>query len=177
MANVKWAVDASHSSIEFSVKHMMISRVKGSFQTFDADIEADPNDLTSANIGLSVDLSSIDTRNADRDNHLRSADFFDVENYPKMTFRSKSIVKTGEGEYDVTGDLTIRGVTRTETFEATYEGGGKNPWGVEVVGFSAKGSIKRSDYGLTWNAALETGGVLVGDEVKIAIELQASQQA
>ncbi|EXX87777.1 hypothetical protein BG53_02380 [Paenibacillus darwinianus] len=177
MAKAKWVVDAPHSSIEFSVKHMMISKVKGLFHAFDADIEADVNDLTSANISISVDLSSIDTRSGDRDNHLRSADFFDIENHPTMTFQSRNIVKTGEHEYDVTGDLTIRGVTRTETFEATFEGGGKNPWGVEVVGFSATGAIKRSNYGLTWNAALETGGVLVGDEVKIAIELQASQQA
>jgi polyisoprenoid-binding protein YceI len=177
MAKVKWAVDASHSSIEFTVKHMMISKVKGAFNEFDAQIEADANDLTTADVQFSIDLNSVDTRAKDRDDHLRSADFFDVENHPKMTFKSTNIVKTGENEYDVTGDLTIRDVTRPETFAVTFEGAGTNPWGAEVSGFSGVGKIKRSDYGLTWNAALETGGVLVGDEVKISLEIQASVEA
>ncbi|HLO12156.1 MAG TPA: YceI family protein, partial [Pseudoneobacillus sp.] len=161
MTNTKWALDPAHSSVDFSVRHMMIAKVKGSFNSFSASIEADPSDLTTANIQFTIDLSSVDTRNEDRDNHLRSADFFDVENNPTMTFSSTSITKTSEGEYDVTGDLTLRGVTRSETFVVTYEGSGKDPWGNEKVGFNAEGKIKRSDYGLTWNAALETGGVLV----------------
>ncbi len=119
----------------------------------------------------------MDTRNTDRDAHLRSADFFDAEQQPKMTFQSTKIVKTGDGEYDVTGNLTIRGVTRAETFSVSFEGAGKDPWGNEKAGFSGQGSIKRSDFGLTWNAALETGGVLIGDEVKVAIEIEASKQA
>ncbi|WP_010281785.1 YceI family protein [Bacillus timonensis] len=175
MTNTKWAVDASHSSIDFSVKHMMIAKVKGSFEKFEATIEADPADLTSANIEFKVDLSSINTKNADRDNHLRSADFFDVENHPEMSFKSTSIVKTDDGEYDVTGDLTILGTTKTETFKVVFEGSGKDPWGNEKAGFSATGSINRSDYGLVWNAALETGGVLVGDQVKISIEIEAGK--
>ncbi|WP_127578931.1 YceI family protein [Paenibacillus koleovorans] len=177
MSKANWVVDASHSSIDFSVKHMMIAKVKGTFHGFEASIEADPSDLTSASISFSVAIDSIDTRNGDRDGHLKSADFFDAASHPNMTFRSTGIVKTGEGEYDVVGDLTIRGITRSETFEVAYEGGGKDPWGNERAGFSAKGSISRAEFGLTWNAALETGGVLVGDEVKISIELEALKQA
>jgi polyisoprenoid-binding protein YceI len=177
MAKAKWAVDASHSSIEFSVKHMMIAKVKGSFHAFDAQIEADPTDLTSAEIVFNIDLSSVDTRNGDRDAHLRSADFFDVEKNPKLTFQTSQITKTGEGVYKLTGNLSLHGVTRSETFEVSFEGAGKDPWGNEKVGFSGHGSIKRSDYGLTYNAVLETGGVLIGDEVKISLEIEASAQA
>jgi polyisoprenoid-binding protein YceI len=176
MAKTKWAVDPTHSSIDFSIRHMMIAKVKGAFKQFEASIEADPEDLTTADISFSVDAASIDTRNDDRDAHLRSADFFDVENHPKLTFKATKIERTGDGEYDVTGDLTIRGVTRSETFKATFEGAGKDPWGNHKAGFSAEGTIKRSDYGLTWNAALETGGVLVGDDVKIHIEIEAVAQ-
>jgi polyisoprenoid-binding protein YceI len=177
MTKTKWVIDPTHSSVDFSIKHMMISKVKGAFHSFDAEIEADPTDLTSSNILFTIDLGSIDTRNADRDAHLRSADFFNVEQNPKMTFQAINIVKTGEDEYDVTGNLTLNGVTRSETFKVTFEGAGKDPWGNEKAGFSAQGSVKRSNYGLTWNAALETGGVLVGDEVKVSIEIQAVKQA
>lgn len=177
MAKSKWAVDASHSSIDFSIRHMMIAKVKGTFHKFEADIDADPNDLTTADVFFRVDLSSIDTRNEDRDNHLRSADFFDVEKNPYMTFKSTSFTKTGEGEYKVTGDLSLHGVTREETFTVVFEGAGKDPWGNEKVGFSAQGTIKRSDYGLTWNAALETGGVLIGDEIKVSVEIEAAKQS
>lgn len=177
MSKIKWAVDAAHSSIDFTVKHMVIAKVRGTFHNFEANIVADPEDLTTADIEFSVDLTSVDSRNTDRDNHLRSADFFNVEKFPKMNFKSTKIVKKDDGEYDVTGDLTIRDVTRQETFSATYEGQGKDPWGNEKVGFSAEGKIKRENYGLTWNAALETGGVLVGDQVQISIEIEAGKQA
>jgi polyisoprenoid-binding protein YceI len=177
MAKSKWAVDTTHSSIDFSIRHMMIAKVKGSFNRFEASIEADPEDLTTADIAFSVDVASVDTRNDDRDAHLRSADFFDAENHPKMTFKATKIERTGDGVYEVTGDLTIRGVTRSETFTVTFEGAGKDPWGNYKAGFSAEGTIKRSDYGLTWNAALETGGVLVGDDVKIHLEIEAVAQA
>ncbi|KYD11688.1 YceI family protein [Heyndrickxia sporothermodurans] len=174
----KWTVDTAHSSIDFSVKHMMVSKVKGAFQQFNASVEADPTDLTTANIDFNIDVASIDTRNSDRDNHLRSADFFDVENYPTMTFKSTNITKTDDDEYKVTGDVTLHGVTRSETFSVTFEGLAKDPMsGAEKVGFSATGKLKRSDYGLTWNAALETGGVLVGDEIKVAIEIEAAKEA
>lgn len=176
MAKSKWAVDVSHSSIDFSVRHMMIAKVKGTFHSFEAQIEADAEDLTSANILFQVDISSIDTRNSDRDTHLRSADFFDSEQHPKMTFQSTQITKTSDGEYAVTGDLSIHGITKPESFDVTFEGVGKDPWGNEKVGFSAVGSIKRADFGLTYNAVLETGGVLIGDEVKISIEIEAVKQ-
>jgi polyisoprenoid-binding protein YceI len=175
MPKSKWVLDPAHSNIDFSVRHMMIAKVKGAFESFEADIVADPEDLTTADITFTIDPASVDTRNNDRDAHLRSADFFDVENHPKMTFKAAKIVNKGDGEYEVTGDLTIRGVTRSETFDITYEGSGKDPWGNEKVGFSGVGKINRSDYGLTWNAALETGGVLVGDEIKISFEIQASK--
>ena len=175
MTNSNWTVDSAHSSVEFSVKHMMIAKVKGVFNEFSANIEADPTDLTTAKIDFTIDLASIDTRNSDRDAHLRSADFFDVENNPSMIFKSTKIENTGDGEYNVTGDLSILGVSRSETFSVTFEGQGKDPWGNEKVGFSAEGKIKRSDYGLTWNAALETGGVLVGDVIKISLQIEAGK--
>lgn len=175
MAKSNWAVDVSHSAIDFSVKHMMIAKVKGTFHSFEAQIAADPADLTTADIALQIDLSSVDTRNGDRDAHLKSADFFDVENNPKLLFKATNIVSKGDGEYAVTGDVTLHGVTRPETFNVSFEGIGKDPWGNEKAGFSATGSLKRSDFGLTYNAALETGGVLIGDEVKISIEIEASR--
>ncbi len=175
MAKTKWVVDPTHSSVDFSIRHMMFTNVKGSFHTYDATIEADPTDLTSANISFSVDLASVDTKNADRDNHLRSADFFDVESKPKMSFTATKIEKKDEEEYSVTGDLTLNGVTKEETFTVTFEGQGKDPWGNEKAGFSAEGTLNRSDYGLTWNAALETGGVLVGDKVKVSLQIQAAK--
>lgn len=177
MSKANWVVDTAHSSIDFSVKHMMIAKVKGTFHTFEAQVQADASDLTSAAIRFDIDLNSVDTRNSDRDAHLRSADFFDAEKNPKLVFQATKIVKTGDGEYDVTGDLSLHGVTRPETFEVTFEGSGKDPWGNEKAGFTATGSIKRSDYGLTYNAVLETGGVLIGDEVKISLEIEALKQA
>ncbi|CAK6479296.1 YceI family protein [Peribacillus castrilensis] len=177
MTNTKWIVDPTHSAIEFSVKHMMIAKVKGSFNKFEASILANPSDLTTAEIDFTVDVASIDTRNADRDNHLRSADFFDVEKNPTLTFKSTKIVKTDEDEYDVTGNVTLNGVTQEETFNITFEGQGKDPWGNEKAGFSGKGKVKRSDYGLTYNAALETGGVLIGDQITLTIEIEAAKEA
>lgn len=175
MTKTKWAVDPAHSSVDFSIRHMMIANVKGSFHTFDAAIDADPADLTTATISFTVELASVDTRNTDRDNHLRSADFFNVEVNPTLTFTATSIEATDEGEYAVTGELSLNGTTKQETFNVVFEGEGKDPWGNQKVGFSAEGKIKRSDYGLTWNAALETGGVLVGDQVKISLEIQATK--
>ena len=175
MTKQKWTLDPAHSSVDFSVRHMMIANVKGTFQNFSAEIVADPTDLTTAEIEFTVETASVDTRNKERDAHLVSADFFDVENHPTMTFKATNIVKTDEGEYNVTGDLTLCGVTKQETFTVTFEGSGKDPWGNEKAGFSAEGSINRSDYGLVWNAALETGGVLVGDKVKISLQIQAAK--
>ncbi|MFE7062671.1 YceI family protein [Sutcliffiella sp. NPDC057660] len=175
MAKTNWNVDKAHSSVDFSVKHMMFATVKGAFQEFDATIAADPTDLTTADIEFTIDVASIDTRNGDRDAHLRSADFFDVENHPKMTFKSTNIEKTDDNEYNITGDLTLRGTTKAETFAVTFEGTGLDPWGNEKAGFAVSGKLKRSDYGLTWNAPLEAGGVLVGDQIKVELQLQAAK--
>ncbi|MFF2479515.1 YceI family protein [Paenibacillus sp. NPDC058071] len=175
MGKSKWNVDFTHSSIDFTIKHMMIANVKGTFHTFEALIEADPQDLTSADIAFNIDLASIDTRNADRDNHLRTGDFFEIEKYPTLSFKAASIVRTGEGKYDVTGEVQLHGVTRSETFAVIFEGAGKDPSGKEIAGFSAKGVINRSNYGLTYNAALETGGVLISDEVQIIIEIELNK--
>ncbi|CAG9621618.1 YceI family protein [Sutcliffiella rhizosphaerae] len=175
MAKTVWNVDKAHSSVDFSVKHMMFATVKGGFQEYDATIVADPTDLTTAEIEFTVDVASIDTRSNDRDAHLRSAEFFDVDNHPTMTFKATNIVKTDDNEYNVTGDLSLLGTTKSETFSVVFEGTGQDPWGNEKAGFSVDGKIKRSDYGLTWNATLETGGVLVGDQIKISLQLQAAK--
>jgi polyisoprenoid-binding protein YceI len=173
----KWTVDQAHSSIGFEVKHMMVSKVKGQFESYTADVEAaDLTDLTTASIAFKIDLASINTRNEDRDNHLKSADFFDAANNPTIDFLSTSITKEAE-DYKVTGDLTISGVTKPVTFNVEFGGKGTNPWGVEVYGFEAEAKINREDFGLTWNAALETGGVLVGKDIKIKVELEVNPQA
>lgn len=170
-----WKIDGSHTNLEFGVKHMMITTVRGRFNTFDGTITVDPQNLLNSKVEGWVDLSSIDTRDPNRDAHLRSADFFDAETHPKMTFVSKRIEKVGGDEYKVIGDLTIRGVTREFTFDVTSEGQYKNPWGSLVWGLTAKGSLNRKDFGLNWNVALETGGWLVGDQVKINVELELVQ--
>lgn len=170
----KWNVDATHTNVGFSVRHMMVSRVRGNFGAVEGRLEGDPLKLEDANINFNIDVSTIDTNNEDRDNHLRSADFFEVEKYPNITFESTKIVETGSDEYDVTGNMTIKDVTKEVTFKVERTGEGVNPWGVKVVGFEAETKISREDYGLTWNQALETGGVLVGDDIKINVELQVN---
>lgn len=177
MAKVNWTVDTAHSEIGFTVKHMMFTTVRGSFKSFEATVSADPEDLTTAEIDFTVDVNSVDTRDEGRDTHLRSADFFHVEKTPKITFKASDTKKTGEHAYDMTGNLTILDITKPITFHVTYEGVGTNPWGAQVAGFTADATLNRKDFGLTWNAALETGGVLVSDQVKIHVELQASKQA
>lgn len=168
----KWSIDKSHSSVGFSVKHMMVSKVKGVFDSYTAEVEAeDLTDLTESNISFAFDVASINTRNEDRDNHLKSADFFDADQYSKITFNSTAITKSGD-DYKVTGDLTIKDVTKQVTFDVEFNGKGINPWGQEVYGFEASSKIDREEFGLTWNAALETGGVLVGKEIKIQVELE-----
>lgn len=169
-----WNIDQSHSSIGFEVKHMMVSKVKGQFDSYAANIEAaDLADLSTANIEFKFDVASINTRNEDRDNHLKSGDFFDADAYPSITFQSSNIEKDGD-DYQVTGDLTIKDVTKSVTFDVEFGGKGTNPWGQEVYGFEAKAKINREEFGLTWNAALETGGVLVGKDIKIVVELEVN---
>src|SRR5690349_14034720 len=161
-----WTIDPSHSHVEFSVKHLMISTVKGRFGVVHGTIRADESDPTSAQVEVEIDADSIDTRETQRDAHLRSPDFFEVEKFPKLLFKSPRVSDVRGNSFKLTGDLTIRGVTRPVTLDVTSEGRGRDPWGGERAGFSATGAIKRSDFGLTWNQALETGGFLVGDDIK-----------
>lgn len=172
-----WKVDAAHTNLGFTVKHMMVSRVRGSFADVEGTIEGDPADLAASKVDFKVNMDSINTNNEDRDNHLRSGDFFDVEKFPTMNFVSTKITETSEDEFDLTGNLTIKGVTKEVTFKAEFEGKAVDPWGQDVAGFTAEGSIDRKEFGLTWNQALETGGFLVGDKIKITIELEANPAA
>lgn len=170
----QWTVDASHSSIDFQVKHMMVTKVKGTFDSFSANIVAESlENLTDASISFAIDAASINTKNTDRDQHLKSADFFDVENFPSIHFQSTHIAQSGD-TYTVTGDLTIKDVTKPVIFEVEYNGKGLNPWGIEVYGFEGETKINREEFGLTWNAALETGGVLVGKDIKISVAIEVN---
>lgn len=168
----EWVFDAAHTTVGFSVKHMMFSKVRGSFTGVEGTVTGNPVDLTTAAINFQIDATTIHTNNEDRDNHLRSADFFDVENHPHLSFVSTNIVSTGDSTYKITGDMTMKGVTNSVTFEAEYEGTGKNPWGVDVVAYEVKGKIARADFGLTWNQALEAGGVLVGNDIDFTVNVQ-----
>jgi polyisoprenoid-binding protein YceI len=167
-----WQLDAAHSSVEFSVKHLMIATVKGSFTGIQGAISGDESDLSQAQLTVTIDAASVNTRNEQRDGHLRSADFFDVEKYPTITFAAKRISGDVTGDFKVTGDLTVHGVTREITLDGSFEGHAKDPWGKSRLVYTASGKIRRSDFGLTWNQALETGGVVVSDDVKINVEVQ-----
>ncbi len=176
MATNRWDIDVGHSAVHFYVRHMVISKVHGRFARWSGAIELDPQDLTRSSVEVRIDAASIDTQVADRDTHLRSPDFLDVARHPEITFRSKRVAKS-DGGLLVTGDLSLHGVVREVTLEAEFAGTGKDPWGNERAGFSAKASLDRKEFGLVWNAALETGGVLVGEKVEIAIELEAVKKA
>src|SRR5690554_2473768 len=171
-----WQIDPAHSSIQFTVRHMMISNVRGQFDRFEGTIDLDEENPENTRVHVEIDASSINTRANQRDNHLRSADFLDVEKYPKLVFESTRVERTGENTARLHGDLTIRDVTRPVTLDVEYLGQAKSPWGTTSAGFNARTKINRKDWNLTWNQALETGGVLVGDEIKIAIELELIKQ-
>lgn len=169
-----WNLDPAHTTAEFKVRHMMITNVKGQFKPVTGVVTLDEIDVTKSHVEASIDAATIDTREPDRDTHLKSADFLDVEKFPTLTFASTSVARAGEGELEVEGDLAIHGVTKRVTF--AVEGPtppGKDPWGNTRIGFSATTKINRKDFGLTWNAALETGGILVGDEVTITLDVEA----
>jgi polyisoprenoid-binding protein YceI len=168
----KWTLDPGHSEVGFKVKHMMITNVSGSFEKFDAKVETSGTDFSTAKIEFTADIDSITTKNTDRDTHLKSADFFDAANHPQLKFISTRIDALDDDSYTIGGDLTIRGVTQPIKLKAELGGIGKDPWGNEKAGFTITGKIIRTDYKLNWNAALEAGGVLVGDEVKINAEIQ-----
>jgi polyisoprenoid-binding protein YceI len=175
-----WKLDPAHTSVELSVKHMMFTRVRGRFTGVDGTLEVDEDDPNRSSVHVTIPAKSIDTGVADRDAHLRSADFLDVENHPHITFESERVEGAMDGEGDrfrVIGALTIRGVTHDVTLEATYKGQGKDPWGGQRAGFEATTEIDRRRWGLEWNQALETGGVLVGDEVVIELGVQAVKEA
>ena len=176
MTQTRWKLDPAHSSIEFSVKHMMITNVKGEFRKFDASLEMEETNLSTASVGVTIDAASIYTNNDDRDKHLKSADFFDVENHKELTFKGSSFQKKEDDEFELKGMLTIRGVSKEVTLDVEFGGINKDPWGNEKAGFSLSGKFNRKDWGLNWNAALEAGGVLVSDEVRISAEVQFARQ-
>jgi polyisoprenoid-binding protein YceI len=176
MALEKWKFDTVHSNVSFSVRHMMISRVHGSFKVWSGTLETDETKLEEAGIQVSIEVASIDTKEPQRDEHLRSADFFDAANYPNITFESTKVEKVGSEHYKVTGNLTIRGVSKPVTLDSEYFGRQKDPWGGVRAGFSAKTSIDRKDFGLVFNIPLEGGGFVVGDKVDIVLDVQAVKE-
>ncbi|MFV8342374.1 YceI family protein [Flavobacterium sp. XS2P39] len=176
MSTTKWVIDPTHSEIGFKVKHMMFTNVSGKFLKFDASIEAEDNDFENAKIEFTGAIDSITTGNADRDTHLLSPDFFDAAQFPEIKFNATSFIKINEGEYELVGDLTLHGVTKSVKLAAEYGGLMKDPWGNTKMALSLEGKINRKDWGLNWNSALETGGVLVSEEVRLHIELQFVKQ-
>jgi polyisoprenoid-binding protein YceI len=168
-----WNLDPAHSAAEFKVKHMMISNIKGSFRALSGVLNLDEADVTGSSVEAFLPVATLSTGDEQRDGHLKSADFFDAEKFPTITFKSNEVKRTGEGEYAVTGDLTLRGVTKPVTFAVEGPSApGKDPWGNLRIGLTATTRINRKDFGLTWNSALEAGGVLVGDEVGLTLDVQ-----
>jgi polyisoprenoid-binding protein YceI len=173
----KWVIDPAHSKVGFKVKHLMISNVTGSFREFSGNVATTGNDFSTAEISLTLNTASIDTEMADRDAHLKSGDFFDAENHPTITFEGKGLKDLGDDLYEITGDLTIREVKKPVTLSVEYGGIMSDPWGNVKAGFTINGKINRKEWGLNWNAALEAGGVLVGEDVKISSDIQLAKAA
>ncbi len=171
-----WTLDNTHSTVDFTVKHMMIATVRGRFKDFEGTLELNEENPSASRIEGTVDVASIDTNDANRDGHLRSADFFEVEKFPTMHFRSTRIEPVSDSRFKVTGDLTIRDITGEIVWDVTYEGQGQDPWGKQRRAFSAQATLNRKDFGLTWNVALETGGVLVSDEIKLHADIQIVEE-
>ncbi|SMG29987.1 YceI family protein [Sphingobacterium psychroaquaticum] len=168
----KWSLDKAHSELEFRVKHMMISNVKGLFEDFDVEVTGNPDDISSLHVDVSIGVDSITTKNEQRDQHLRSEDFFHGEKHPKITFKSTHIAAAGKDKFHITGDLTIKGITKSIVVDVENGGTAQDPWGNKKIGFTVSGKLKREDFGLTWNTALETGGVMVSSEVKFEGDIQ-----
>lgn len=177
MSTANWILDTAHSELNFKIKHLMISTVTGSFTGFTVNTTSSAEDFSDASIQVSVDVKSVHTKNEQRDGHLVSADFFDAEKYPAMTFQSTRMEKKSDAEYALHGNLTIKDVTQPVTLDIEYNGLAKDPWGNIKAAFTFSGKINRKDFGLTYNAALETGGMLLGDEVKILGDIQLQKQA
>lgn len=170
-----WAIDKAHSEVNFRIKHLM-SKVTGRFTDFDGTITTDFANLGASGVTFTIQAASIDTANADRDKHLRSADFFDVEKFPTITFTSSKITKTGDNSFAVTGTFTMHGVAKEITLPVTFLGAGQDPWGNTKAGFEITTTLSRADYGIVWNKALETGGFLLGDEVEVTINLEVAKK-
>lgn len=167
-----WNLDNAHSEIEFKVKHMMISTVKGQFQEFSVTVDSESENLDNAKIAVEIQTASVTTKNEQRDQHLKSEDFFNVSSFPIIKFQSTGIDQESAGEFKLTGDLTIKDITKSVTFDVEFGGLAKDPWGNQKAGYTVTGKINRTDFGLTWNAALETGGVMVSEEVKFQADIQ-----
>ena len=176
-ALTRWQIDQSHSNVKFAVTHMVVSEVEGAFKKFDGTIEYAESNLSDAKVSFTVDVNSVDTDNEKRDGHLKSDDFFNAEQFPKMTFKSTKIEKSGDDEYKLTGDLTIRDVTKSVELKVEYNGSTKDPWGQERMGFEVSGKINRKEYGLKWSAVTEAGGLVVADDVKLAMNVEMVKQA
>jgi polyisoprenoid-binding protein YceI len=173
MATTTWAIDASHSGIHFSVRHLVIAKVRGKFTGFSGTLELDEADLTKSKVDVSIDVATVNTADEKRDAHLRSGDFFESEKFPTATFKSTAISKAGGEYYLVKGDLSVHGVTKEVDLHATFEGKGKDPWGGERAAFQAKTTINREDFGMKFNMPLEGGGVVVGTKIELEIEVEA----
>lgn len=172
-----WVIDPAHSEIFFKVKHLVIATVTGSFEKFEGKMVSPSDNFNDSEIEFSADVASINTNAPDRDKHLKSADFFDSENHPKVEFKSRSFKKTGDSKYLLTGDITIRGVTKEISLEAEYGGANTDPWGNNRVGFEISGKLNRHDFGLKWNVLTETGGMVAGEEVKLQLNVELIKQA
>jgi polyisoprenoid-binding protein YceI len=168
-----WQIDSVHTHVGFSVRHMMVTTVRGQFRTYRGKVNLDPKDFTRSTFEGEIDVASIDTGNGDRDNHLRTNDFFDAPNHPKIRFRSTRIEAKGDNEYVVHGAITIRGVEKPVALQVEYLGTSKNPYGKTVAGLSARGTINRKDFGVNFNAVLETGGVAIADKVNLELDVEA----
>jgi polyisoprenoid-binding protein YceI len=177
MAKTKWILDSTHSELGFKIKHLMITNVSGAFKNFSAEVETDEEDFNRARINLSAEIASITTNNEQRDAHLLASDFFEAELYPTLTFQSTKIEKKDSDTFTLFGELTLKGITRPVTLNVECSGVTKDPWGGERAGFVVSGKINRGDWGLNFNAALETGGVVLSEEVKIYSEVQLVKQA
>lgn len=171
----KWNIDAAHTNINFSVSHMVISEVTGTFKEFEGTVISSKDDFSDAQIDVSIKAKSINTDNNDRDQHLRSADFFDTENHPVVMFTSTSAKANGNGSLSITGDLTMRGISRQVVLDAKFKGQAVNPWGQLVAAFKAKTTINRKEWGLSWNAVLEAGGFLVGEEIELTLNVELNE--
>jgi polyisoprenoid-binding protein YceI len=171
-----WKIDAAHSHVEFAVRHLMITTVRGRFGGVQGTVTTDETDPAKSAVDVTIDAATIDTREAQRDAHLKSADFFDVEQHPAITFTSTGVSHVKGDTFKLAGNLTMHGVTKEVTLDVTSEGRGKDPWGGERAGYSATTKVNRSDFGLTWNQVLETGGIAVGDEIKISLDLELVKQ-